>query len=256
VREAFGLRDLWAQIEGLDNKVPAIVQLRAFREISLMTERTVAWLLARAGQELDINKDIAAYESGIESLRKNFDSVVTPGLLWTIQQNTKANVANGLPEQLSHDIALMPLLGSACDIIRIAQAQKADLPLIAKIYFELGEHFHLDWMRTQAGYIPANDQWSIEALDGVIDSLYSAQAGLTVRILKDMGSELSGKKKAAAKPAASKGTNDNIVQRWVATHGHQANVIEPVFTDMRKATTVDLPMLIIAEQKLRALYGG
>ncbi len=250
VREAFGLRDLWREIESLDNKVPAIVQLKAFREIAHMTERTVAWLLARQGQELDINKDIAAYEKGIEILRKNFESVVTPGLLWTIQQNSKANAANGLPERLSHDIALMPLLGSACDIIRIAQTQKADLPLIAKIYFELGEHFHLDWMRTQASYIPANDQWSIEALDGVVDSLYSAQAGLTVKILKDMGSELSGKKKGTGK------ANDNIVPRWIETHGAQALVVEPIFTDMRKATTVDLPMLIIAEQKLRGLYSG
>lgn len=251
VRESFGLRDLWREIEDLDNKVPAIVQLKAFREIAHMTERTVAWLLGRTGQKLDINKDIASFEKGIETLRRNFDSIVTPGLLWTIQQNTKANIANGLPERLSHDIALMPLLGSACDIIRIAATQKADLPLIAKIYFELGEHFHLDWMRTQAGYMPANDRWSIEALDGVISGLYSAQAGLTVRILKDMGTEIGNRGKKSAKAS-----NDNIVKRWVESHGQQANMVEPVFTDMRKASSVDLPMLMIAEQKLRGLYGG
>lgn len=243
VREAFDLRDLWHEIENLDNKVPAIVQLRAFREIAHMTERTVAWLLARIGYDLDINRDIAAFEKGIEILKKNFDSVVTPGLLWTIKQNAKANQSNGLPEKLSHEIALMPLLGSACDIIRIAVTQKADLPVIAKIYFELGEHFHLDWMRTQAGYITANDHWTIEALDGVVDSLYAAQAGLTVKILSDMGKK--------AKNGKSK---DGIVPQWLSEHGAQAKVIEPIFADMRKASSVDLPMLMIAEQKLRGLY--
>lgn len=250
VRESFGLRDLWREIEGLDNKVPALVQLRAFREIAHMTERTVMWLLTRTGHTLDINKDIASLEKGIESLRKNFDSVVTPGLLWTIQQITKANIDNGLPERLSHDIALMPLLGSACDIIRTAAAQKTELALTAKIYFELGEHFHLDWMRTQASYLVANDRWSIEALDGVVSGLYSAQAGLTVQILNDMNGELGGKKKTA------KPSNDNIVTRWIETHGASATAVEPIFADMRKATNVDLPMLIIAEQKLRGLYGG
>jgi len=247
VREAFGLRQLWDEIERLDNKVPAIVQLKAFREIAYMAERTVAWLLARSGHELDINKDIAAFEKGIETLKQNFATIATKGLLWTVQQNARANVSNGLPEKLSQDIALMPLLGSACDIIRIAVTQKEELPLIAKIYFELGEHFHLDWMRTQAGYIPANDHWSIEALDGVIDNLYSSQAGLTVRILKDMNGKLSKGKKAG---------NENIVAQWVETHGTQARAIEPLFADMRKATAIDLPMLMIAEQKLRGLYGG
>ncbi len=105
-------------------------------------------------------------------------------------------------------------------------------------------------MRTQAGYIPANDHWMIEALDGVVDNLYSAQAGLTVKILKDMGADLKAPKKGA------KSTSDNIVSGWIVTHGKQASAVEPLFADMRKATTVDLSMLIIAEQKLRGLYGG
>ncbi|PZQ48270.1 MAG: NAD-glutamate dehydrogenase [Micavibrio aeruginosavorus] len=252
VREAFGLRELWHDIESLDNKVPAIVQLKAFREISYMVERAIAWLLSRGADKLDINRDIVAFEKGIAVLRDNFDTVATKGLAWTIEQNTEANIANGFPQKISHDIALMPLLGSACDIIRIADAQKADLSTIAKIYFELGEHFHLDWMRTQAGYIPANDHWTIEALDGVVDSLYSAQAGMTVKILRDMGASLKPKAKS------SKVTTDDesIVACWIKTHGAQAQVIEPLFAEMRKATTVDLSMLIIAEQKLRNLYNA
>lgn len=248
VRESFGLRDLWHSLESLDNKVPAIVQLRAFREIAHMTEHTITWLLTHRGHKLDINKDIGTFQSGIATLRKNLESVVTKGLLWTIQQNKKANMDNGLPESLSHDIALMPLLSSACDIIRIAMAEKADLSRIAKIYFELGEHFHLDWLRTQAHYVPANDRWTIEALDSVVDNLYAAQAGLTMRILQDMKDEPSKK--------AKKGEDVSIVQSWRVGYGSASQSMEQLFADLRKAGSVDLPMLIIAEQKLRSLYGG
>jgi NAD-specific glutamate dehydrogenase len=59
--------------------------------------------------------------------------------------------------------------------------------------------------------------------------------------------------KAVKKPAAQEET---IVKRWVQAHGQHAEAIEPIFAEMRKATAVDLPMLIIAEQKLRDLYGG
>ncbi len=249
VREAFGLRHLWRDIEAMDNKIPAMVQLKSYREIAHMTEHTVAWLLGRGGKKLDINRDIAMFEDGVGKLRDRYEDYVTAGLLGLIKQTIRAHVADGLPETLAKDIALMPVLSSACDIIRIAGAQKADLILIAKIYFELGEAFHLDWMRTQAGYLPANDHWSAEALDGVIDNLYTAQAGLTIKVLKDMTASLSGKKKSGAEKGS-------IVSRWMSEHGHEAKALEPVFIDLRKAGSLDLPMLMIAEQKLRSLYAA
>ncbi len=246
VRESFGLRELWAEIEGLDGKVPAVVQLRAFREIADMVTHTVTWLISRIGDALDINTGIAMFEDGIKILRKNYASIVTPHLRTNLEQIARADMSNGLPERLALDIALMPLLSSACDIIRIATSQKTDLNLIAKIYFELGEHFHLDWMRTQASYLPAGDNWAAEALDGVIDNLYGVQGGLTVKILQDMVKDLSGKK----------AVKENIVPHWIATHSTQAQALEPLFADVRASGNVDLPMLIIAEQKLRGLYGG
>lgn len=252
VRESFGLRELWQDIEALDNKIPALVQLKAFREIAHMTERAVAWFLARPGLKLNINKDITAYQSGIEELRKDFEKTVTPGLLGLIKQTVRVHISDGLPEKLARSIALMPILASACDIIRIAGTQKAGLALIAKIYFEVGELFHLDWMRTQAGYLPANDHWSAEALDGVIDNLYTAQAGLTIKVLQDMESEFKAKKNAKADAAAG----EPIVPRWIKTHGHDAQALEPLFVDLRKAGSLDLPMLIIAEQKLRSVYAA
>ncbi len=227
----------------MDDKVPAVVQLKAFRDIAVMTERAVAWLLARA-QALDINKDIAAFQGGVDKLRGNVEKFVTPGLLALIKQTARAYSADGLPEKLANDIALMPLLASACDIIRIAAIQKADVLLIAKIYFEVGEHFHLDWMRTHADYLPANDYWAAEARDSIVENFFAAQAGLTVRILKDMSGEV---KKSGGK--------ESIVALWLGKHGTQAQAMDPLFADIRKAGNVDLPMLLIAEQKLRSLYG-
>jgi len=251
VRESFGLRQLWENIEKLDNKVPAIVQLRAFRDIADMTDRAVGWFLARVGTHLDINRDIAMFEEGIATIREHFDSVVTKTQLGYIQQKTQAGVSDGLPKILAHDIAIMPMLASSCDLIRIAHAEKADLPTIAKIYFEVGEHFHLGWMRQQARYLPGGDRWSSEARDGIIDNLYNAQAGLTVKILSDMGVGAPAKK--GGKKASVK---EGIVGEWITTHSQQAAALEPLFTDLYKASDIDLAMLIIAEQKVRALYGG
>ncbi len=242
VREAFDLRSMWNAIEALDNKVPAQVQLRAFLDIARMTERAVTWFLTRLGRDLDINKDIAAYEGGIKDLKKKLSSVATPDLYETMEHATQRGMQDGLPEKLSRDLALMPMLASSCDIIRIAQQMKTDLDLPARVYFELGAHFHLDWLRQQARYLPVDNRYADEALDGVIDQLYGSQAGLTVRVLKDMKDTKTDAK--------------NLFRNWLETHGTQAQAIEPLFNDMRAAASVDLPMLIIAEQRLRNLYGG
>jgi NAD-specific glutamate dehydrogenase len=142
----------------------------------------------------------------------------------------------------------MPLLGSACDIIRIAANAKGRSAASSRKSISNWANISISTgCARKRATSPPTTRGAIEALDGVVDSLYSAQAGLTVKILKDMGSEIGGKKK---------GTNDNIVPRWIETHGAQAQVIEPLFSDMRKATSVDLPMLMIAEQKLRGLFSG
>ena len=81
VREAFDLRHIWNDIEDLDGKVPAIVQLNALCETSRMVERAVTWFLTRFGRKLDITRDIASFEDGIKAVKANLDDVVPKELL-------------------------------------------------------------------------------------------------------------------------------------------------------------------------------
>ena len=197
--------------------------------------------------------DIAKFEDGIKVVKDNLDKVVSKDLLKKINKYTEDGVKNGLPKKLAHDISLMPILGSAFDIIRISMDHKFDIPMTASVYFELGDHFHLDWMRQKARKMPTEGQWSSQALEGLIDQLYTCQAGLTVRILKDM-SELINK--STGKKSKKTISSDSVLDAWIDDRGAQAKLIEPLFNEMRRGSTMDISMLIIAEQRLRNLYGG
>jgi len=251
VREAFGLRDIWKHIESLDGKVPASVQLNALRETARMVERAVTWFLTRFGRKLEINRDIESFDDGIDAVKQHMNEIVPNDLLQSIRTLTQSGVQNGLPQSLSHDISLMPILGSACDIIRISGDNKFDIKLTASVYFELGEHFHLDWMRQKARYLPTDNQWSARALEGLVDQLYTCQANLTIRILKDMQKDLK-----SAKGKNKKINNNHIVEAWIDGRGAQAKLLEPLFDELKRSTTLDMSMIIIAEQRLRNLYGG
>lgn len=242
VRDAFDLRALWDQIEALDNKVPAEVQLKAMREIAILSEHAISWFLTRLGRDLNIGREIEAFGENVTKLRKNLGKIVTPNLQESIELRTDAGKRDGLPEELAQQIALMPVLSSACDIIRISLEQKTEMLATAHAYFQLGEEFHMDWLRQQARYLPSDDHWAAEATRGLVDQLFSAQAFLTVRVLND------------TKGTADKGKT--LAETWLSAHAQQINQLEPLFAALRRAGTIDLPMLIIAEQKLRNLAGG
>jgi glutamate dehydrogenase len=242
VRDAFDLRALWDQIEALDNKVPAEVQLKAMREIALLAEHAIAWFLTRLGSDLHIGREIVNYGQSVTMLRENLSKIVTPNLKESIDLRTQIGMRDGLPADLARQIALMPVLSSACDIIRISLEQKTDTLDTAHAYFQVGEQFHMDWLRQQARFLPSDDHWAAEATRGLVDQLFGAQAFLTVRILRD----------TKCTPDKDK----TLAETWLESHAHQVKQLEPLFADLRRAGTIDLPMLIIAEQKLRNLAGG
>ena len=242
VRDAYNLRALWDQIEALDNKVPAEVQLRAMREIAMLSEHAVTWFLTRLGHDLDIGREIEDFGKGIEKLSGNLDKLLTTDLKDSVNMRVIAGERDGLPKKLAGQIALMPVLSSACDITRIALEQKSDLLDTARTYFEVGEEFHMDWLRQQARYLPVDDHWQSEATRGLVDQLYSCQAALTVRILNDT-------KGKAAK-------DKTLAETWLDKHSHQIKQLGPLFTDLRRAGTIELSMLVIAEQRLHSLAGG
>lgn len=243
VRESFDLRPLWLEIESLDNKVPAVVQLRAMKDIARMAQRETIWFLTRFGQKPDISRDTQAFRKDVHELRDALPGVVTKELESAIAQKVNTGIADGLPRALAHHLALIPSLGASGDIIRISRDEKADIPLTARIYFELGEFFHLDWLRQQARFLNVDDRWSAEALSGLVDQLYGCQAGLTVRILHDTKGRL-------------RNGGGGIVRKWLESRAGQAEQYEIFFAELRRAGTPDLPRLLIAEQNLRQLYGG
>lgn len=243
VRESFGLRDLWKELEALDNKVPAAVQLRAMRDIVNMVRRETLWFLTRLGRAPDIKKDYMQFSKGIKELRQKLDKVVPDDICNAIAQRKQEGINEGLPEELAHKIALIPTLGAACDIIRTSLDCGTDITRTAKVYYGLNSYFHLNWMRKQARFMDTDDQWAAEALNSLIEQLYQGQAMLTAHVLQEEKNV-----KATAKKS--------VIDHWLSKQDGQIEQIRPFFAEMKKAGNIDLPKLVIAVQKLQSLYNG
>lgn len=243
VRDAFDIRTFWDRIESLDNTVPALAQIKAMGSMARMIERETIWFLTRLGRAPDMAGDVRDFGKGIAALQKKLDTVIPADLALTIRQRMEAGMGDGLPEDVARQVALIPAMVSAFDIIRTGIDRKTDLILTARVFFELGEYFHIDWLRRQARYMTAEDRWSVEALNGLMDELHSSQAGLASHVLLQMGPGIR----------TAKGS---LVDHWVEGHCPQARQLVPLFADLRRVGNMDMAMLTVAVQRLRGLYGG
>jgi glutamate dehydrogenase len=241
VVNAFGLQDLWAEIEALDGKVSGQVQLSALREITRTAERETLWFLTRLGRKPDIKRD-ASFRDGILDYVKNIENVMTPKRREMIDGRTAELLKDGLPKDMARRIATIPMLGAACDVIRIGNECKTDIVTTAMTYFEVGEYFRISPMRAKARALRSDDRWAAEVISNVVDRLYDVQTALTIRVLKD-----------AVKPKSGKKDVISLLTQWLDKRGAEISNVEQVLLDIEKTPIPEISMLIVAEQRIRSL---
>ncbi len=241
VVNAFGLSQLWQDIEALDGKVSGTVQLAALREIERTAERETLWFLTRLGRKPDIKRD-SGFRAGILDYTNHIEKVMTPKRREMIDTRTAELIGDGLPKDMARRIATIPMLGAACDIIRIGNECKTDITTTAITYFEIGEYFRISPMRAKARALKSDDRWAAEVISNVVDRLYEVQTTLAIRVLKEAGKVKSGKKDSAS-----------LLTHWLNTRAGDINNVEQVLLDIEKTTIPEISMLIVAEQRIRSL---
>jgi glutamate dehydrogenase len=248
VRDAFGLRPLWDKVEALDNKVPAMAQLKALRKISRLAQRETTWFLTKLGRAVKRAEDGKIYGTGIQTIRDNIEKILPADTLSVIKEQQEAWVNDGLPKSVAHEIALFKILGSAPDIIHITQQYKSDLMTTSKLYFAIGSLFNFDWLRTEAKKLHGENEWSRAVIASVLDGLYAAQANLTIDVLK-----MTMPLKSSNGKSKPQSLQANILDKWVNTHAKIIHDITSTITHVKENNLVDVSVLLVLEQKFRIL---
>ena len=239
-RDAFDLRPLWTEIEGLDNRVPAATQGAMHREVMALVERCTRWLLRHGGTPLDVATEVRDYAPGIGELTRVLDRLLSDWDAAAVEMRAGGFAKQGVPKALAHRVASLEVMSAACDLVRIARASKREVVDIGRIYFSVGARFGIDWLRRAAAAAAAESHWQKLAIQAVVEELTGHQSELTMRVLAGDG---------------AKGTGDGLLDEWVA--GRQAAVkrADALMGELRGAGTVDLATLVVANRHLRAMIG-
>ena len=65
VRDVYGLRDIWAAAEALDNQVPTEAQTLVYLESRRLLDRAVRWLVSTRRSPIDVAGEIAKLRPGV-----------------------------------------------------------------------------------------------------------------------------------------------------------------------------------------------
>lgn len=240
-RRVFGLPQYWAQIEALDNAIPADVQTMLNLDILNLTKRGTIWFIEKSGRSLDVSDSVQSFEPGIAELAKSLDAYLSEELTASVDRNTARHQEQNVPESLARGVAHLEVLFAGCDIVRIAQRVGESVGNTAKTYYAIGARFGFDWLRETASSVSAENEWQTMAVSSMVDELYDLQAALTGRIIDTAGG-------AAAV--------DVVLEAWEESRGHDVARVNQTLHDLRRSDVVDLAMLSVATRHIRALIEG
>jgi glutamate dehydrogenase len=235
-REVFAVRNIWAQIEGLDNKIAASVQYTAMIQTTRLLRHMSYWLLENRRNDLDIKRAVSRYAGKVSELFHELGEVL--GITQKARMSALRSqlVEQRVPEQLAARIASLEELHSALDLVEVSRAARVRIGYAARAYFDLGERIGLTWIKEQIESLPADGHWQGVARGTLRENLYALQGRITLAVLKSTGRE----------PAAR-------VDQWLSRHSGPVDALKRLVADLRTGSPPDFATISVALQAVRRL---
>lgn len=237
-RDVFEMETWWAEVEALDDRVPAEIQLAMLAEGHKLLERAARWLLRRRSRPLAIAASVAHFAPGVASLRRGLAQWMTAANRPMFEQTAARYLEAGVPEPLARRVVSFNELLSTLDVVEVANATQRTVEDVAAIYFRLFADLELPWLRDQIAALPRENHWQALARTSLRDDLYSQQNALTLDVLAT---------------AAGLADGDAPIEAWMAANRSRLQRFQQVLADLKCFANPDLAMLSVAVGELRRL---
>jgi glutamate dehydrogenase len=236
-REIFAMREVWEQIEALDNKVPAKLQYEAAFQTSRLLRHATYWLLTARSRTLQVDAAVREFRAGVQQLEAHIAQAMSGAELLRFEEGRARAVAAGLPPALAARVASLEALNAALDIVEIAAAHKVSVAETARVYFEVGARIGFDWLRARIEKLAVDGPWQAIARTGLRDAALRVHRRLTERVLA----------------VRERGDASARVSAWVSAAGKDLAHWQRTLADMRAAGASDFATLTVGVESVRKL---
>ncbi|GAA0509032.1 NAD-glutamate dehydrogenase [Paractinoplanes deccanensis] len=191
IRDTYGLADIWADAEALDNQVPTAAQTLVFLESRRLLDRAVRWLVSTRRSPIDVSGEVARLRPGVQELLPRLTSVLKGNERRSLDEHIATLVDKGVPMDLAERVTLVNYGFGLLDILETGVATGRAADEVAPVYFALSERFHIDQLLSHISKLPRGDRWQTLARMALRYDLYAALAALTAEVLQSTPAEAS-----------------------------------------------------------------
>ncbi len=234
-RETLDARDMWAQIDALDGKVPESVQVDALQTIWSLQRSMARWLLSRPGAIPGITAAVGRYHDGFREIRAG-SGILPDSMRPAFNASFEDWKTKGLPEAMAKQLAALPYLEWCCDIIEVALARKLKPVDVAKVHFRLGEALKLPWLYQQIDALAVDGRWHAVARGSLRDELATQQRLLTSQVLDAPGANADAK-----------------VKHWIGRDDASLRFTLNMLAEVAAQKSLDYPTASVAVRRLSML---
>ncbi|CAD5109793.1 NAD-glutamate dehydrogenase [Zestomonas carbonaria] len=235
VRDIFHLPHWFRQIEALDAKVSADVQLQLMEELMRLGRRATRWFLRSRRDDLDAGRDVAHFGPQVAALGLKLNELLEGPTLEQWQARYQAFVDAGVPELLARMVAGVSHLYTLLPIIEAADVTGQPAADVAKAHFAVGSALELSWYLQQITNLPVDNNWQALAREGFRDELDWQQRAITISVLQ-----------MADGPAAI----EERLESWLEQHKPLVERWRLMLNELRATSGTDYAMYAVANREL------
>jgi glutamate dehydrogenase len=238
-RDLFEMRQLWNQIETLDNTVPAAVQTGMVLATAEFMRRMTLWFLRNVPQPLKVNTVITAFGPGVSSLAGQLDKVIGCTENKRMTSGAAELFKQGVAETLARRIEGLEPMNAACDIVQVAADSGRPVEEVGRVHFALGARLGLDRLCASAEALEAEDHWQRKAIASIVEDLRGQQRALTSVVLEQ----------------ANGAGGDEAVEKWCGANQRDIARSDEMIAEF-EAGGMDIAKLALANRYIRRLIIG
>lgn len=245
LRDVFSLRDLWKDIEKLDNNVPDATLVEIYTRIGKMIERATPWYLSNIDLK-NVGAATKRHKEAVESIatwmRKGNDEFLKRE---KNKQRWQDYTQAGVPDDIIRRTLYLQALADVPEIVGLADHAGASMEMVAELFYGLEKQLQLPLLRAQARSLLPENKWQQEAADHMVDDLYRVQSRLTRLLLGGMTGKST--KKAATKQIGKTGL---AIKEWAQQNKDALQRYEGMLASIQTSRNVDFAMLNLALRQL------
>lgn len=220
-----GAPRLYNEIEELDNKVDAEVQLKLYVGVEKAVERLCRWILRYVKDLSSASSIISKYTTHVATLESHIDNLIKSEDYPEVRDEESLYISANVPAVLAKLVSRLGYLPQVMDIVLLAMENNLAYDVVADNYFAAGRLLQIDWLRKNVLLLSRGNKWQALARSALLADVFKLYRGAMQLAIVNTKAD---------------------TRAWIAGNQDRMDKINAILEELQSYKVLDLAMLSAA----------